>query len=194
MVDISRLSIGELKALNRGLTGLIAAGEALEAAGVAPRFDMTPGRQVRILTGIYIPASLATREPAPPVLLPEAAAEAPAAVIPDAAGAPDPVEVAVARDPILAHLLALHERSGTLWSWAQDVSLMQDACDGLDLATIAIRMERPPAAVKARFEQLTNRRAFGREAVRGALRRLAAYPEGFTLSPEGGTDEDRDQE
>lgn len=194
-IDLSGLSIDELRALEAGLQAVAVAGRVLQASGAEPVFDLTPGQQVRILTGIQVPFGLTTQEPAASPLLP-AAAEAPAAVLPDAAGAteqpepapepaPEPVPEPAAEpapepvaDPVESYLRGL--RPSPVWPLKSDLDLIEDACVGLDVATIAIRLEMGAKAVRDRFDLLTNKRAFGREAVRDALRRMCG---GATVSP-----------
>lgn len=51
------MTLQELRDLRAGLTGLIAAGEALRKAGLVPVFDLTPGRGARILTDLGMPGA-----------------------------------------------------------------------------------------------------------------------------------------
>lgn len=308
MADLERMSLDDLCALKDGIDALVGAGRVLVKAGHVPVFDLTPGRDVRILNGFGVPGLTLESEPEsehePAASLLPAVAEAPAAVPPDAAGAGDPTEtescqprdggtrpmpsvgepggragagahcpprtgpaMPVAAVPQRANLperwtededrravgvaVALLESGGSMAAAARAVatttgrtqaavryrldhvlkdriealmarepapvpqaepaaapelvevaptpapeavadpveaylrglgptraalrdglSIFEDACAGLDMNTIAIRLEVSPKSVRESFELLTNKRAFGREAVRDALRRM----------------------
>jgi hypothetical protein len=95
-MDLSRMSLDDLIALDRVLQGLIAAGIALKAGGILPVFDMMPGGAVTILTdapvpGLHDAAGVATA-PAARVWGAGGAVAAPDPVVPARAAAVPPAE------------------------------------------------------------------------------------------------------
>lgn len=131
-------------------------------------------------------------EKAGPVPKPDVAIEKPAAPVAppitlSTAGATHPAKV-VARTPITplpvdlaGHLAALPVGRG--WNRDWDTGLMEMACDGFDMGSIAADLRTDAGAVKARFDALTGLykdandkacRRFTREQVRDQLNKTTA--------------------
>lgn len=110
-IDLDALSRDQLADLSLSLKGLIRAGEAILAADLCPEFDLTPGREARILCGFTVPEALSP----PAAATGDAAVEPSPAVFQGAAGEVGPKDP----DPPAAPLLP-----------GEDERVLAQVCEG----------------------------------------------------------------